>query len=336
MTVSVMRFDMRAPSFSSASTSELYSAALEMAAWADEHGFTMISLSEHHATDDGYLPSPIALAGCIVGRTRSVRIGILALLLPLYDPVKLAEDLAVLDIASGGRVAVAAGIGYRPDEYAMFGVDWKRRGQLMDECLDVLLRAWRGEVFEYRGRRVKLSPLPATQPHPFLSVGGMGRKGALRAARFGLPFQPAVNTPEVLELYRSECERLGVKSPMVMPPGTGQMTWVSEDPDRTWSEIGPHLLHDAMTYASWQPKGQHSAVYSEATTVEALRADGKYRVLTPDECIADAVSTGTRARFVHFPLCGGTPPEIAWQSLELFANKVLPALSTASTGGTTP
>jgi alkanesulfonate monooxygenase SsuD/methylene tetrahydromethanopterin reductase-like flavin-dependent oxidoreductase (luciferase family) len=329
MALSILRLDMRAPSFSPASAPELYAAALDMAAWADEKGFDLISLSEHHATDDGFLPSPIAMAGCIAGRTRRIRIGIIALLLPLYDPVKLAEDLAVLDLASGGRVGLTAGIGYRPEEYAMFGRDFGKRGALMDENLDVLLRAWRGEEFEYGGRRVKLSPLPASQPHPFLTVGGTGRKGALRAARFGLPFQPAIGTPELLELYRSECERLG-HDPVMLPPGSGHMTWVSEDPDRTWAEIGPYLLHDATTYASWQPPGHRSAVHSDADTIDAMRAEGKYRVLTPDECVEAARAEGPGAVMLHFPLCGGTPPDLGWKSLELYAEKVLPRLTPPS------
>ena len=326
MAYSILRFDMRAPKFSKSKPRDLYAAALDMAAWADENGIDSITLSEHHGTDDGYLPSPVTLAACMAGRTRRIRIGIHALLLPLYDPVRLAEDLAILDVASGGRVSVTAGIGYRPEEFSMLGKDWDARGKLMDESLEVLLKAWTGETFEYRGRVVRLSPRPLSRPHPPLMVGGMGKNAARRAARFGLPFQPAVNTPEVLELYRSECERLGVEKPKLIPPGAGEMTWVSEDPERTWAEIGPHLLHDAVTYASWQPAQQSSAVRSYARNVEELRAEGKYLILTPEECVERARSAGPAAVFLHFPLCGGTPPEYGWRSLELYAERVLPQL----------
>jgi hypothetical protein len=157
-------------------------------------------------------------------------------------------------------------------------------------------------------------------------VGGMGRNAARRAARYGLPFQPAVNTPEVLELYKSECERLGVEQPMVIPPGSGEMIWVSEDPDRTWSEIGPYLLHEAVTYASWQRAGLHSVVVSGARTVDELRAEGKYRILTPEEAVARGEERGPFTDCVLFPLCGGTPPELAWPGLELYADRVLPNL----------
>jgi hypothetical protein len=155
----------------------------------------------------------------------------------------------------------------------------------------------------------------------------MGRNAARRAARFGLPFQPAVDDPELFAFYRAECEKRGVEHPVVIPPGSGEMIWVSEDPERSWREIGAHLLHDAMSYASWQPAHQRSAVHSDATTIEALRAEGKYRILTPEQCVERARGQGALATFLHFPLCGGTPPDLGWQSLELYARKVLPHLA---------
>jgi hypothetical protein len=70
MALSIVRFDMRAPAFSPASASAIYATALDMAAWADEQGFAMVVLPKHHASDDGYLPAPLSMAGCVVGRTR--------------------------------------------------------------------------------------------------------------------------------------------------------------------------------------------------------------------------------------------------------------------------
>jgi alkanesulfonate monooxygenase SsuD/methylene tetrahydromethanopterin reductase-like flavin-dependent oxidoreductase (luciferase family) len=324
MAYSVLRFDMRAPAFSPATSSDLYAAALDMASWADEHGFHSVSLPEHHGVEDGFLPSPLALAGCFVGRTRSIEISINALLLPLYDPIKLAEDLAVLDLASQGRVRLTLGMGYRPDEYAMFGKDWSRRGQLMDECIEALLRAWSGEAFEYQGRSVRMTPRPFSGPLPPVNVGGSGPHGARRAARFGLPFLPATADEDVLELYLSECERLGVAEPDLRPPGSGEMIWVAHDPDSHWEEIGPYLLHEASEYRSWQRPGHRSGVLSHATTALELKAEGKYCVLTPEQCIERAKAAGPDVGFVLYPLCGGLPPELAWQSLKLYAGEVLP------------
>jgi len=118
--------------------------------------------------------------------------------------------------------------------------------------------------------------------------------------------------------------------PMVLPPGSGEMTWVSEDPDRSWAQIGEHLLYHAVTYASWQSTNLgNSVVDSHATTVEELRAEGKYKILTPEECIEYA-QTNADGAIVHFPLCGGTSPELGWQSLELYASKVLPHIETTT------
>ena len=328
MPISILRFDLRAPDSSSARADALYAAALDMARYADEHGFDSVTVSEHHGTDDGFLPSPLVLAAALAGRTQRIRIGISALLAPLYDPLRLAEDLAVLDLASGGRVATTLGLGYRPEEYAAFGVDFDARGRLLDECIETLLTAWRGEPFAWRGRTVRVTPRPFTQPHPLLLVGGLSRAAARRAARFGLPFQPASNDAAMIALYRSECARLGVANPLVLPPGSGEMIWVSRDPERSWRALGPHLLHDATSYAGWQPASQPaSVVHSRATTVEALRAEGIYRVLTPDECVARARAQGPFAPFVLFPLCGGTPPDLAWEGLRLYAEEVLPRIA---------
>src|SRR5919106_2090746 len=147
-----LRYDLRAPAFG-APAEALYRAALDQCAWAEDHGFAMVSLSEHHGSDDGYCPSPLVMAAAIAGRTRRMRILIAALVLPLYDPIRLAEDLAVLDLASGGRIDLIAGAGYRHEELAMFGRDMDERVALFEEALDVLRAAWSGEEFDFRGRR---------------------------------------------------------------------------------------------------------------------------------------------------------------------------------------
>lgn len=166
----VIRFDFRAPDFG-APTAELYPAAVEMAAWADRLDVEAIVLSEHHAADDGYLSAPLALAGALLGATTRAPVSIQALLVPLHDPVRLAEDIGALDLVSRGRLSVVAGLGYRPEEYELFGVPWKGRGALMEEKLRVMVQAWTGEPFEYRGTTVRVTPRPFSRPHPSCSSG---------------------------------------------------------------------------------------------------------------------------------------------------------------------
>jgi alkanesulfonate monooxygenase SsuD/methylene tetrahydromethanopterin reductase-like flavin-dependent oxidoreductase (luciferase family) len=324
--LSVIRFDMRAPDRPPEEVRDLYAAALAMAAWADEAGLDMLVLSEHHGAEDGYLPSPLVLGGAVAAATRRIPICVAALLVPLHHPVRLAEDLAVLDLVSGGRVSFVAGLGYRPEEYEMLDAEWSGRGRRLDECLEALLQAWTGEPFEYRGRKVCVRPRPLQQPHPLVLIGGSGPRAAERAARFGLGLFPSVRDEGLVAHYREACERQGHPPGIVALPGGPGALFVSDDPDRTWARIGPALLHDATTYASWQPPGQTSAVHSHASTVEELRAEGVYAVLTPDECVALAGELGAAGALTHHPLCGGLDPEEGWRSLELFASEVLPRI----------
>ena len=119
-----MRYSMRTPlGCSAAERADLYSATVDMCAWAEGKGAVAAVISQHHAADDGYLPSPLPLAAAIAARTTTMPISIAALLLLHYEPVKLAEDLAVVDLISRGRVSAVLGLGYRDVEMAMFGVD---------------------------------------------------------------------------------------------------------------------------------------------------------------------------------------------------------------------
>src|SRR5579872_6470946 len=162
-----LRFDLRNPAFARTSTAERVQAAVDMAAWADERGAVAIALSEHHGSDDGYLPSPIVVAAAIASRTRSVRISLAALIAPLYDPVRLAEDLSVLDALAEGRVDVILGGGYVQHEFEMYGVPLAERPARVEEAVSVLRAAFNGEPFAFRGRTGRVTPTPS-RPIPIL------------------------------------------------------------------------------------------------------------------------------------------------------------------------
>src|SRR5437867_1426916 len=318
MTMIGLRYDLRAPSFGAVTHAELYAACLDQCAWADRLGLDFVVLSEHHGVEDGYLPAPLTLAAAIAGRTTSIRISIAAVLVPLHDPVRLAEQLAVLDLASGSRVSLIAGLGYRPEEFAMAGVERAQRGRLLEEYVEVLRQAWTGEPFEWRGRTVRVTPRPRSEP--LMLVGGSTAAAARRAARLRLGFFPAIGDPQLAEIYQEECARIGFTGFVSLPGGPG-FVHVSEDPEREWTRVGPYALYDAQTYAAWQPPGQRSAMHVEARTVDDVRRSSAYRIVTPEECGALARQTG---RIVLHPLMGGMPAALGWQGLTLFAEKVLP------------
>ena len=201
-----LRYDMRSPAMG-AGPPALWGAVVDQCAWADGIGAETVLLGEHHGDDDGYNPAPMVLAAAILGRTRRVTVHLSALVVPLHDPVRLAEDLAALSLLGDGRMAVTLGMGYRPHEYAMFGVDAASRRRRLDEAIEVLTAAWRGDTFEYRGRSVRVRPIPADGKAPLLYVGGSTEAAARRAARAGLGFQPGV--PPLWDVYVEELGRLG-------------------------------------------------------------------------------------------------------------------------------
>ncbi|HWE70102.1 MAG TPA: LLM class flavin-dependent oxidoreductase [Acidimicrobiales bacterium] len=324
MVTLALRFDLRAPSWGAAPVS-LYRSCLEMAAWADDLGFDLIRVSEHHAAEDGYCPSPFVLASAIAARTTRARLRLNALILPLHDPVRVAEDLAVLDLVSAGRIEAVVGAGYRLTEFAMFGIDPAGRGAFMEEAVGVLRQAWAGEPFDYRGRRVTVLPRPVQQPHPPILMGGSSAAAARRAARLDVEFIPTDG--RLHEVYRQERVRLGREAGPPLPPAGPAFVFVAEDPEQAWALLLPHLLHESNSYAAWSADGGTPVPYSPADD-RSIREGGQYRVVTPEECVTLGQSVGDGTLLLH-PLVAGLDPEVAWTSLELFATRVLPELRPA-------
>ena len=319
-------FDMRSPAWATP-TAELYGAALEMAAYADQIGVDRIGLMEHHGSDDGYLPQPFVMAGGVAAVTERVTIGLGAVILPLHDPVKLAEQIAVLDLMSNGRLQVIFGAGYVPFEFAMFGASLKDRGRLLDEGIDTILRALRGERFEANGRPVFVRPLPVQKPEDIVFVGGGVAASARRAARFGVGLGPM--RADIIPIYEQACRDLGrepgnYNRPCHRLPG---IIVLSDDPDRTWSILEPHALHVVQEYAKWaaQEGDGSNSPFKGIDNLEALRRSGMFAVWTVDELIANADKVEDRGAFGFQPLVGGFPPAEGWKCLELLKT-VIPRL----------
>jgi alkanesulfonate monooxygenase SsuD/methylene tetrahydromethanopterin reductase-like flavin-dependent oxidoreductase (luciferase family) len=323
-----LRFDMRAPAFG-APTSALYAAARDMSAWAETHGCIAAVLCEHHGSDDGYLPSPIVLASAIAARTERLLLS-LVVILPFYEPVRLAEDLAVLDIISGGRVSVIFGIGYRPEEYVHFGLDIHRRGRFADEKLDLLRKLLSGARVLHDGRRIAVRPPPHTPGGPTLMWGGGSLAAARRAGRYGLGLLANGGEPGMREVHESASREHGHQPGPVLVPDrdTPAVVFVADDVDHAWDDIGEHLLHDARMYAEWNPDNETSAGISPAGDAAELRATSKsHRILS----VAEAVERVAAGEMLNLsPLCGGLPPERAWPYLKRVGEVVLPEAARSS------
>src|SRR3954447_1738085 len=144
-----MRHDFRAPAFGPATRREIYGAALEQFTWADAHGFDALVLSEHHGVDDGWMPAPLTMAAAVLARSTNARVMISAAILPLHDPIRIAEQVAVLDNAFPGRTWVVFGAGYRVEEFEMTGLEHGARGRVLEEHVAAVLEALTGEPFEW-------------------------------------------------------------------------------------------------------------------------------------------------------------------------------------------
>jgi alkanesulfonate monooxygenase SsuD/methylene tetrahydromethanopterin reductase-like flavin-dependent oxidoreductase (luciferase family) len=320
----MMRFAMRSSTLDPDARAALYATTIEMCEWAESKGGVAAVLSQHHAVEDGYLPSPIPLAAAIAARTESLSINVAALLLALYEPVKLAEDMAVVDLISRGRVSYVVGIGYRAEEFAMFGIDRRQRAALVEERITLLQQLWAGEQVDIDGRSVRVTPLPYTPGGPPLAYGGGTEAAARRAARLGLLFIAETHDVTLEEAYRNEG---GDSAPGCFFPQAGVpiTVFVSDDPERAWAQIGEYLFQDSASYAAWNAHREGTASISRAASSKEMAEEkGAYQILTPDEArslVEKGVPLGLQ------PLVGGLPPDLAWPYLEAAAAAVAPQTS---------
>jgi alkanesulfonate monooxygenase SsuD/methylene tetrahydromethanopterin reductase-like flavin-dependent oxidoreductase (luciferase family) len=311
-----LRFDCRNPAFAGVDMTDRYRALLEMCEWADQRGALFVALSEHHGSDDGYLPCPLVMAAAVAGRTSRMRIGISALVAPFYDPLRLAEDTAVVDLLSEGRLDLTIVGGYVEDEFDMFGAALSERPAKVREAVATLRAAWTGKPFEFRGRTVQVRPTPAQPGGPKIVLGGTSEAAARRAAHIADGFIPS--EPGCWQFYREECLTLGKPDPGPGMTSQGEVVILAEDPEAAWSEIGPYFLHETNAYGAWQAAANTEATYTAQEGIDALRAGGQYRILTPDEYAADLDSEDGAAFAVLHPMVGGLPPDLAWRHLRLF------------------
>jgi len=314
-----LRFDMRA-SPQGVSHQRLYAAALEMAVYAEQNGFHSITFSEHHGVDDGYLPSPIVLAAAIAGQTKQLRLDFKAIIAPLHDPLRLAEDLAVLDQISGGRVQATLAGGYNPREFVMFGKLLGDRGAYMEDVIGILTAAWTGEPFQYRGETVRVTPLPVQRPRIPLMMGGSSLAAARRAGRMADGF--VTHREDLYAVYAGEARKAG-KAPVPFAESCPGFIHITKDPEAAWKLIAPHALQEMNSYGQWIAESGSDGRFKLVSSIEELKASGGYVIVTPDEAVA--LARQFKNITLH-PLMGGLDPEIGWQSLRLFVDEVLPAL----------
>ena len=317
-----LRYALRQPESKGDDFRARYDACVEQCDWADKLGFSSVMISEHHGSPDGYMCSPMVIGGAIAARTTNMRIRIAALIVPLHNMTRVAEDLATLDILSNGRVDPCISGGYVGYEFEAMGLDLSIRKKYMDDIVPFLKNAWSGEPFEYEGRTICVRPRPVQRPHLPIWMGGASHVAARRAARHADVFLPA--HADYYVTFLEECEKIGRTPPE--PRGESIMVWVAEDPDAFWAKYGPSALHENNAYGKWYADWGAWNGYVTCKDTDELRATGRYPIVTPDELVQKAKDLGPNGTVMLHPMAGGGDPDLAWESLELVKNKVMPAL----------
>ncbi len=253
------------------------------------------------------------------------------LLASCYDPVRLAEDLAVAQIVSDGRMELGLGFGYRNREFAMYGRRVEDRFDFTCTTAKLLKRAWTGEPFDYEGRPCRVSPVPG-KPVPIL-LGGMAPRVARAAAQLADGFLVPLFTADVWQPYRDECLKLGKLDPCAYPTQGPTFLWISEEPERDWEWIAPHVLHVLDSYSRWTSEayGKPTGPYAGGMTAETVRQSAAYHVLRPAQTVELAQGLGDHSSLYLTPLLGGIDPARAWKMLRLFEREVYPHLPRGNT-----
>jgi alkanesulfonate monooxygenase SsuD/methylene tetrahydromethanopterin reductase-like flavin-dependent oxidoreductase (luciferase family) len=329
-----MRFglmtDFRNPPQWQRKSAEVYADIIDHMVWAESIGFEDAAFLEHHFTDDGYIPSPLIAATAVAARTKKMRVGTNIAILPLYDPVGIAEDGAVLDVISNGRLDLGVGLGYRPQEYAGYGIDIKTKGARADEALQIIRRLWQGETVTFHGKHfniegARVTPRPVQEPNPPIWVGGFNRIGIRRAAKYGDGYTGPANK-QTWDMYREELQKVGKDPSKARTTGGNPWMVVSNDPERTFDLYAPGVMYWYNSYAKWF-EGTDTNVWPHLESIDDLKRLNMLTVITPDEAVKQIKALVAEVPVESFGIAiapPGVPVSKVTDNLELFANKVMP------------
>lgn len=309
--------------------------ALEEAVYGESLGFDSVWLEEHHSIRNHYWPSPLmALAG-IATRTSRILLGTDIVVLPFYHPVRAAEDVALLDIMSGGRAIFGAAIGYRPPEFDLYGLSLDDRGARYVEMLKIIRALWCGDRVEFAGRFFQVSGTIEPKPCRNIPVwlGGWGELSLKRAAQLADAWVPGptANLQKLLDSqaqYRASLTAAG-KDPAAVPTPLTREVVIADKSDRAWELAEKHLM---VNYRDEYAGGwKHPLIGAQdSTPVNQLEALGRDRFIigNPAECVAkirrfvETFGVDHLICRLYFP---GLPHDHIMQELKLLATEVIPA-----------
>lgn len=325
--------DFRCPPGSDVPMPRVYAETFEQIELVEQWGLDLCWFTEHHFIEDGYLPNFVPVAGAASARTTRLRFSTDICLMPFRHPLRLAEDLAILDNISNGRMELGAGMGYAAHEFAGFGIPRTRRVSLTEEAIEVLRLAWSGEPFTFQGKRwsfrdLRVTPDPVQPGGPPLWIAATSRAGALRAARFDTNLLPQGPRHAVLDPWQAELQGSG-RDPDSYRVGLIRGVFVTDDPEREWEPVAVAEKYRRDVYVG----------LIKASADQMGRGDGprqaiplnplEWTVGDVDHCIAELSNLIDEHGITDLVTWGGPPglpPSIMNASLERFAKEVVPQL----------
>jgi len=322
---------------------DLYREHLEESVLAEQLGFDAVWASEHHFSEDAWNPSPITFLAAVAARTARVRIGTYVLLLPFHNPVRVAEDIAVLDNISGGRVDLPVGVGSAVEEFRTFGIGFDERLGRTFEALRIIERCFAGEEFSHKGKyyefpNVRMTTTPVQRPGPPIWVASMGDQSVAWTARRGYHLAAGAGRghakyEELLVQYghdRSKCRVASI--PL--------RVHLAETREQAWNEAEAGLHQVLHLYRA---RVDLQSATSAAGVLDELPAIGMFRnvpgighrgtpfvVGTPDE-VGRALEAYRDKRLSHLSLNfhqPGMETSAVRRSMEMFARELMPSVKT--------
>jgi len=319
---------------------EIYAKHLDLAVQAEELGYDSVWLTEHHFVDDGYSPSLLPIAAAIAARTKKIRIGTFVILLPLHNPLRIAEDGATVDVISKGRFDAGFGQGYRVPEFTGFNIPRNERGPRLEEGAEIVRRAWTESNFSFEGRfnrvtNVTITPGVVQKPHPPIWLAARGPKSIRRAARHGYHFMGTGGAGQQ-ETYDAALREFG-RNPDDYNIGQLRTVFVAARHESAWdaAEAGAHYMLGC--YGKWFAEANDLPGDSGGAAMppigEFRRSDtsalfGEPLVIgTPDEVTSMLEDYFARTRVTHLVMAMALPGVDAKKvssSMRLFAKEVMP------------
>jgi alkanesulfonate monooxygenase SsuD/methylene tetrahydromethanopterin reductase-like flavin-dependent oxidoreductase (luciferase family) len=302
----------------------------EQIEYLDQAGFETIWTTEHHFVDDGYLSAVMPMLAAMAARTRHVKIGSFVLLGPFYHPLRLAEDAALIDVISNGRLRLGIGVGYRHEEFEIFQIPRKERVGRTLEGIEILKRAWTGERFDFAGKHfnfkdARVLPKPVSPKGPELLWGGMNPASITRSAQLDLGFACNLGSAEIRR-YHEALRGLG-KDPAAYSVVNTRQVYVADSEDQAWNEIAPGLMYQMELYGKWLDEGGIDTSGRYRPDARALR---KGSILGPPQQVIEQLReliAQTPATEIALGMQQpGLDPSLAMRSLKRFATEVLPVL----------